>query len=106
HERIVTVLEARVGVVVGKIHARVAVDHIDDDGDAVLVAHVDKRLEIRALAEAFVHTKVSDGEITPVNRAPDIRQRHDLEPMYAEIFQVSDDVTHALEIAAELGNVD
>src|SRR5262249_16990629 len=106
HEGILAVLQPRVGVVIGEIHARVAVDHIDDDGDAVLVANVNKRVEVRALAEAFVHSEIADRQITPIDGASDVRQWHDLDCVDAEILQIGDNAAHALEIAAELGNVD
>src|SRR5262249_59562598 len=58
------------------------------------------------LAEAFVHSEIADRQITPIDGASDVRQWHDLDCVDAEILQIGDNAAHALEIAAELGNVD
>ena len=65
HERVLAVVQPGVRIVIGKVDARVAVDHVDDDGDAVLVRDVDQLLKIRAIAEALVDAEVADREDNP-----------------------------------------
>ena len=106
HEGIFVVLQSRVRIVIRKIHTSVAVDHIDDHGDAVLVCDIDELLEIRTLPEAFVDAEISDREIAPVDRNSHIRERHDLYRIHTEIAEIGHDVAGAVEIAPEFGNVD
>ena len=85
HEGIFAVLKPRVGIVIGKVYTRMAVHHIDDDSDAVLVADVDESLEIRALAKPLVDPEVADRQIPPIYRTAHVRERHDLDGVDAEI---------------------
>ena len=106
HEGVFVVPQPRVRIVIRKIHAGVAVDHIDDHGDAVLVRNIDELLEIRALAETLVDAEIADREIAPVDRDSHIGERHDLDRIHTEIAEIGHDVAGAIEIAPELGNVD
>jgi hypothetical protein len=106
HERVFVEAQARVGVAIREVHAGVAVHGVEDHRDAVLVRHVDQLLEVRALAEPLVHAEVPDGQVPPVHRPGHVRQRHHLDGVHTEIVQVGHEVASALEVAAELGDVD
>src|SRR4051812_5480114 len=82
-----------------------AVHHIDDDSDAVLVADVDESLEIQALAKPLVDPEVADRQISPIHRTAHVRERHDLDGVDAEISQVRNPITKLIEIAGKLSDV-
>src|SRR5690349_10552300 len=94
HEGVLVVLQPRVRVIIGEVHACVSVHHIDDHSDAVLVAQIHKCLEIRTLTEAFIDAEVADRQIAPIDRNSDVRQRHDLDIFFnntatTEIYTLS-----------------
>ena len=67
HKGILMISETGVGVIIGKVNAGVAVHHVDNDGDAVLMRYVDELLKIGALPESLIHAEVPDRQITPVD---------------------------------------
>src|SRR4029077_6668697 len=67
HERVLAIVEARVGVVICEVDPGMAVDDIHNYGDAVLVGDVHHLLEGGSLPESFVDAKIADGKIAPVN---------------------------------------
>src|SRR4029079_64116 len=79
HERVLAILEARIGVKIWEVHTGVTIDDIDDDCDTMLVGNVNHLLEVGSLAEPFVNAEIPDGKITPVNRGGDVRERHHLD---------------------------
>src|SRR5215831_13311802 len=106
HEWVFAILETRIGVEVGEIDPRVAIDGIDDDGDAMLVGDVDQLLKICSLPESLVDPEEPDGKVSPIDRAGHVRERHHLDGIHPEVPQIGDQVARALEIAAELRDVD
>jgi hypothetical protein len=82
------------------------IDGVDDDRDAVLMRDVDQLLEIGPFAEALVDPEVPDRQVAPVHRAGHVRQRHHLDGVDAEVGQIGHELARAVEVAAELGDVD
>ena len=85
HERVVAIVQACVGVVVRKIDTGMPVDDVDNDSEAVLMGDVHDLLKIRSLAEALVDPKITDRQITPIDRDADVGERHELDARHAEV---------------------
>src|ERR1700730_3895035 len=99
------VTQAGIGVVVGKIDTGMSVNDIDNDRDTMLVRDIDELLKVRASAKALVDAKITDREITPVNRHADVRQGHDLDGVDSEVAEIRHSVTRPIEVAAQLGYI-
>ena len=66
----------------------VVVDHVQDDGDAALVARVHQRLEVVLGSVGLVHGEVERRVVAPAVVAVELIDRHELQGLHAEAFQV------------------
>ena len=85
HEWILAIPEARISVEVWKVHTSVAVHDINNNCDSVLVGDIDHLLEVGSFAEPFVYAEIPDRKIAPVDRRGDVRERHHLDSIHAEV---------------------
>ena len=68
--------------------AKVVVDHVEDHGDAALVAGVDQRLEVVGRAVAVVRRELKHAVVAPAPRAGELRHRHQLNRRDAQFDQL------------------
>ena len=101
HERVLTIAELRIDVLVRKISAGVAIHHIEDHGNPVLVRDVDESLKVEAIAEPLIDAKISDRLEAPVQSGFDVGDRHHFNAVDSEIAQVSETPRRVLQILAE-----
>src|SRR5277367_1048411 len=80
------------------------VDRIDDDGDSVLVTEVDELLKVGRFAKTLGHAEITDGVVSPVDRAQNVRNRHDFDAIDTKICQVRKLPDGAIEVVAKLAD--
>ena len=87
-EGVLRIPQAPIQLAVREVARRVAVDRIEDHGDAAPVRSLDQPLQVGTIAEALVDTEVADGQEAPVHGHRHVGHRHDLEAVDAEIREV------------------
>ena len=79
-----------------------AIDDVEDDGEAELVGLIDETLEVGAVAEALVHAEEADRLEAPVDSGLHIRDRHHFDAVDAKIRKVRQPRRRAREIVLKL----
>jgi hypothetical protein len=89
-----------------KLWVGVRVDGVDDAREPATMARIHELLEAAHSAQALVRSEVAERRVTPLDVLADVRERHQLERVDAQVEQVVELRDDAVEVAVELAYVE